>query len=150
MARAVLLVACMHSRAHTPDALPRVLVVEDDATLRAQIARSVRELGWQATELADGRELLVLLDEQTVADGSTILVTDMRMPHVDGIELLAELSSRACRLPTIMVTGFADEPTRQMARALGVSILFVKPFDVDDLCTALQFLRAGKRLRHTL
>lgn len=127
---------------HSP---PRVLVVEDDPTLRAQISRAVRELGWEAREFEDGRELLGLLEREVVADGSTFLVTDLRMPHVDGLELLTELALRACKLPTIMVTALADEPARQTARALGVSVLFDKPFDVDDLCTALQFMRAGVR-----
>lgn len=123
----------------------RVLLAEDDETLRRQLARAIRGMGWEVTEFGDGRALLAGLDRMGPADGVTFLVTDVRMPNVDGIDLLTELSMRRQRLPTVVITAFADEYTRQAVRALGASIVFSKPFDVDDLCTALQFLPAVQR-----
>ena len=122
----------------------RVLLAEDDETLRRQLARAIRGMGWEVTEYGDGRALLDGLDALGESGVCTFLVTDVRMPNLDGLDLLTELALRRRRLPTVVITAFADEDTRQAVRALGASIVFSKPFDVDDLCTALQFLPVTK------
>ncbi|MET0342625.1 MAG: response regulator [Polyangiales bacterium] len=124
---------------------PLVLLAEDDDALRGQIARSIAELGWEVVPARDGRELLTRLDTLLVHTGPRFLITDLRMPQLDGVDLLAELRLCKHRMRTIVVTAFADEETRQTVRALGASMIFSKPFDVDDLCTALQFLRKTAR-----
>ncbi len=124
---------------------PHVLIVEDDRILRFQIARAVREMGWTASELEDARELfkrLDVLERETEAD---VLITDLHMPHVDGIEVLKALSRRGSQLRVIVVTAFADDQTREKVRALGARMVISKPFDLDDLCTALLFISGDRR-----
>jgi len=141
---------CMHIRLYMQDRTrqtpvePTVVIAEDNDVLRGQIARAVRDMGWRALEVRDGRELLDLLREQPSLVGTGMLVTDVRMPRVDGLEVLVELSSSHSRVPTVLITAFADDETKQMARALGASMVFSKPFDVDDLCTALQYLKQAQ------
>jgi two-component system cell cycle response regulator CpdR len=122
------------------EVVPLVLLAEDDDTLRGQIARAIGELGWQVRGARNGRELLAELDALTSHHGDCFLITDLRMPQLDGVDLLAELRLRKHRMRTIVVTAFADEETRRTVRALGAAMIFSKPFDLDDLCTALQFL----------
>jgi DNA-binding response OmpR family regulator len=119
---------------------PRVLLAEDDDLLRHQIARSIAEMGWTVSQAKDGRALIALLDACPHEARATVLVTDLRMPQVDGLDVLSELRARAVALPIVVITAFADDETRRAVRALGATILFSKPFDVDDLCTALAFL----------
>jgi len=112
--------------------------------LRGQIARAIRDMGWSTLEARNGRELLDLLREQPELVRTGMLVTDVRMPQLDGLEVLVELSSTNSRVPTVLITAFADEETSRMGHALGASMVFSKPFDVDDLCIALQYLRQGE------
>jgi DNA-binding NtrC family response regulator len=81
-----------------------VLVVDDDAVQRADLAEMVGSLGFPVTLACDGREALAKLD---TAPAEAIL-TDLMMPRMDGIELLKQLAARGDRTPAIVLTGFGS------------------------------------------
>jgi CheY-like chemotaxis protein len=118
----------------------RVIVADDDPDMRELLASTLRHDGYEVIEIADGSELF-----QTVrswlrhgdGQGLDAIVTDNRMPAFSGLEVLAELRSVDTRLPVILITAFGDGNTHAAARALGACAVFDKPFDVDDLRTAL-------------
>jgi CheY-like chemotaxis protein len=118
----------------------RVIVADDDPDMRELLASTLRHDGYEVVEIADGSELF-----QTVhswlrhGDGRGLdaIVTDNRMPAFSGLEVLAELRSVNTKLPVILITAFGDGRTHAAARALGACAVFDKPFDVDDLRTAL-------------
>jgi len=81
-----------------------ILVVDDDAGQRSDIAELVESLGYRATVAADGREALAKLASFT----PSAILTDLVMPHMDGMALLKELAARGNRTPTIVLTGFGS------------------------------------------
>ncbi len=127
---------------------PRVLVAEDDADMRRLVSEALRQDGYDVTALADGGRLLVSLAHEFVdnngAELPDLLLSDVRMPICTGMQILEQLRGAHCRIPVILMTAFGDTATRDHARTLG-ALLFDKPFDLDDLRTAVASL-----LRRTL
>lgn len=82
----------------------RVLIVDDDAVQRSDLAEMVASLGFEVATAADGREALNILESLT----ANVILTDLVMPRKDGIELLKELAARGDRTPIIVLTGFGS------------------------------------------
>src|SRR5262245_58387879 len=79
-----------------------VLVVDDDAVQRTDLAEMVTSLGFTVRTAGDGQEALEILDSASIG----IIVTDLMMPRMSGSELLQELANRGDRTPAIVLTGF--------------------------------------------
>lgn len=122
---------------------PRILVAEDDAEMRRLVVEALRKDGYTVLEAADGGRLLVTLAHQRVdhdgIDLADLVISDVRMPVVSGIEILEQVRAAHWTTPVILMTAFGDEGTRDRARSLG-ALLFDKPFDLDDLRTAVACL----------
>lgn len=118
--------------------IPRVLVVDDDSFMRALIERVFVDAHMPVTTFASGRELLAAGDLNTPA----VLLLDVRMPDMSGLELQALLRERGVGLPVVFLTGNADIPTAVAAMRNGAFDFVEKPFDKDDLvariCRAAQ------------
>ena len=133
-------------RHHSPpaqgkDRPPRVIIAEDEADVRQLVAVALGGLGYEITEACNGAELLdelgdVLLDGDP-AGRPDVIISDIRMPGLTGLEILAGL--RQAEWPTVIVlmTAYADPATREEARRLGADAFFAKPFDIDDSMTAV-------------
>ena len=118
----------------------RVLLAEDDTTLRCLIASALRADGYEVLEAGDGIELLANV-ESTVAARRTrpddvLIVADVQMPGLSGLDVLAILRCAFWAAPVILITGFGDEETHAEARELGATAVFDKPFDLDALRSA--------------
>jgi DNA-binding NtrC family response regulator len=81
-----------------------ILVVEDDADQRSDLAEIVKSLGYHVTTAADGREALSRLENSP----ASAILTDLVMPRMDGAALLKELAARGDRTPTVVLTGFGS------------------------------------------
>lgn len=122
---------------------PRVLVAEDDEEMRRLVVEALRKDGYEVISVSDGGRLLVTLAHEFV-DGegvelADIVVSDLRMPVCSGMEILEQVRAARWRTPVILMTAFGDAGTREHARTLG-ALLFDKPFDLDDLRTAVALL----------
>lgn len=117
-----------------------VLLAEDDDALRSVLARGIRENGHEVVELEDGERVIDFLRGYEGDPWHLFLVTDVRMPKRSGLEVLAELRAARYRMRSVVTTGFPDEQTHRLARALGALAVFQKPFETEDLCTAIDFL----------
>ena len=128
----------------------RVIVAEDDPEMRRLVVEALRKDGHQVTEATDGGRLLVTLAHQRVdrdgVDLADLVVSDVRMPVVSGMQILEQLRAAHWRVPVILMTAFGDDATRGRARSLG-AVLFDKPFDIDDLRTAVACLLQRERAR---
>jgi CheY-like chemotaxis protein len=121
----------------------KVFVADDDDELRALVVETLRADGYTVVEARDGNELLSMLSD-TVVDPETrpdIVVTDVRMPNLSGLGVLEQLKLARIDLPVVMMTGFAPESVRIVAKRLGAVGVLSKPFDVDDLRTAVMNAR---------
>ena len=124
---------------------PRIIVAEDDQELRELIASALRNDGYEVVEARDGVELLGYLEAAAVAAGRSngssqvaAVVSDVRMPSLTGLDVLAVLRCAYWPVPVILITAFGDEDTHAEARELGVNAVFDKPFDLEDLCAAVR------------
>lgn len=114
----------------------RVLLVEDDAALRYMYARmhAWQEQGFcLAAEAANGREALEKLAEECF----DLIVTDIRMPFVDGLELLRALRQRESGTPVILVSSYGEFEYAREGLVLGAFDYIVKPFQESDLNAVL-------------
>jgi two-component system cell cycle sensor histidine kinase/response regulator CckA len=127
------------SRANSPsrsEVPPTVLVVEDEDALRAGISRLLQGQGYQVLEAANGATALQLL-EGPAADNIALVLTDLRMPVMDGRQLAAALARRRPSLPIVFMSGF----TAQLMdlRLVSPHLAFLaKPFRNDDLLAAVR------------
>jgi DNA-binding response OmpR family regulator len=120
---------------------PRVLLAEDDVEVREYLAAELRRDGYQVIEARDGAELVrhveALLGDGPEAEQPAIIITDLFMPKVDGLEVLTRLHRAGLETPVIVITGFGDEKTRGAVRRMGAVAVFNKPFDIDELRAAV-------------
>ena len=116
-----------------------VLVADDDEDLRALVVATLRADGYTVLEARDGVELLdhLVRAVDVPSERPDVVVTDVRMPNLSGLGVLESLRRAHMALPVVVMTVFADESVRTMARRLGAVGLLKKPFDFDDLRTAV-------------
>src|SRR2546427_11650811 len=104
--------------------LTRVLVVDDHENQRAGLAKMIQSWGFTVETSADGQEALDKLNSSTIH----VLVTDLRMPRMDGFELLKRLGAAGCMPPTIVLTAFGNiEIAIQTMHDLGAFWYIEKP-----------------------
>jgi DNA-binding response OmpR family regulator len=128
-----------------------VLVAEDDPEVRALVVTALLLDGWDVIAAPDGRRALDAIADTMVLDSTPgkrppdAIVTDLRMPGVSGLSLLAGIRARGFSTPVVVMTAHDIASTRPVAEELGASAVFGKPFDVDDLRTAvLNLVRAHR------
>jgi DNA-binding response OmpR family regulator len=123
--------------------MARVLVAEDDPEMRRLVVEALRKDGHDVMEAADGGRMLVRLAEAFDGKPSVVsidvIVSDMRMPLYNGLELLERLAEARWRVPCILMTAFGDEETRQRTDRIG-AVLFDKPLAMDALRAAVNRL----------
>ena len=133
-------------RHHAPSAQdenrpPRVIVAEDEADVRQLVAVALRGLGYDIVEACNGAELLDELGDVLLSDDLTgrpdVIISDIRMPGLTGLEILAGLRQAEWPTMIVLMTAYADVETREEAQRLGADAFFAKPFDIDDLMTAV-------------
>jgi CheY-like chemotaxis protein len=113
-----------------------VLVVDDDASIR-QLAQSVlRPMGYEVKVASGGREALRTVYSDSASPA--LLVTDIDMPGMTGIELAARLTAERPAVRVILMTGDVASAERARARAGFVAGVLVKPFSTADLRDAVR------------
>jgi CheY-like chemotaxis protein len=135
----------LHRLRHVETPGPTVLVADDDEEFRCLVVEALRSDGYVVVEARDGAETLERVADtlNDSAEHPDILVIDVRMPRLSGLGVLQELRRLRMRLPVVMMTGFSPESVEVVAKRLGAMGVLRKPFDVDDLRTAV--LNAGLR-----
>jgi DNA-binding NtrC family response regulator len=117
----------------------RVLLAEDDAAMRALLACRLRRAGFEVVEAGNGTEALQRLAQGRIGSPGLavdVVVSDVRMPGCDGINILASLQQTVPSVPVILITAFGTMATHVQAQRLGAYAIVDKPFDLEDL-TAL-------------
>ncbi len=113
---------------------PRVLVADDDDAMRTTIAFTLDDVGVETIEARSGVEVIRMLDAVT-AGGFDLIIMDIRMPGLSGLDTVRTLRGMHCSTPVILMTAFAAPETEDAAERLHVPLLS-KPFTLADL-TAL-------------
>lgn len=114
----------------------RILVVEDDAAVRAAVARGLQAAGFKVDAAADGDEALLFLN----GGHYDAVVLDRRLPGLSGDEVLAWLRRRGRREPVLMLTALDRVSDRVGGLEAGADDYLVKPFAFDELVARLRAL----------
>ncbi len=113
---------------------PRILIVDDDHGQRSLLETFLRAQGYETQSAASGEAALKLLTEQTFA----MMVSDVRMPGMSGIETLRRVRQKHAALPVLLVTAFADIRSAVTAMRDGAVNYLAKPIDLDELITSVR------------
>ena len=115
----------------TTDHMSRVLVVDDEANIRKVLAALLKREGHDAVLASDGAEALSALEAES--SDIDVVVTDLKMPRVDGLTVLREVTRRYPEIPVIMITAHGTVDTAVEAMKAGAFDLLQKPFEQEDL-----------------
>ena len=124
----------------------RILVVDDEPDLadlfRQRFRREARNGTYVMHFASSGDAALNLLTEG-IEPTLIVILSDINMPEMGGLELLREIKTRRPDLPVMMVTAYGDDERRRLAGEYGAAEFITKPVDFDLLKTQLQQLPAG-------
>lgn len=112
----------------------RVLVVDDEETIRTSLARFLRARGFDVTTADSGAAALQAMEEERFV----AMLSDIRMPEMTGLELVPQAHAADPDLAIIMLTAVNDAPTATEALGMGAMDYLMKPVELGDLATALE------------
>ena len=113
---------------------PVVIAVDDDVRIRESIARLARSAGYTAMMFPSAEALLA----SGAVERAGCLISDIRMPGMDGLELQRRVRTGSPRLPVILISGQLDEEVRERALRSGAVAFLYKPFDGEELLRVIQ------------
>jgi excisionase family DNA binding protein len=108
---------------------PRVLVADDEAAVRDMLAKALALADYDVEAVADGR---TAIDRLRIATYD-LLITDLRMPGIDGLTVIREARRLRADLPVVIITGYSSESSAIEAIDLGVAGYLTKPFRVPKV-----------------
>ena len=128
---------------HEPERAAKILVAEDDSTVREFVVRALRQQGYEVAAVGDGLEALNALG----AERFDLLLADIVMPELDGIALALKVAKDYPDTPVLLMTGYSAE--RQRAHNLDALIhdVITKPFTLRQICDAAAQVLAKQNTR---
>jgi len=121
----------------------RLLVVDDDRSQRSLLAGFLRDLGAEVREADNGRSALEVVGRGRI----DVVITDLRMPEMDGEELLREIQSSNPDIKTIMVTAYGTVQGAVSCLKSGAFDYLLKPLDLDEVEHVVRKAVEDRRLR---
>ena len=107
----------------------RVLVVDDEGANRYSVSKTLQKVGYMVSEAADGEQALEIIQRQTF----DVVLTDIRMPGLDGVELLRRIKEESPDIIVILMTAYASLGTAVEALRLGAHDYLIKPSSSQDI-----------------
>jgi CheY-like chemotaxis protein len=118
--------------------MARILVVDDDPLIQATLPLALLEHGHEVVQALDGKQALNQMRRQAI----DLVIADVLMPEVDGLELLRAVQKELPQVPVIAMSGGSSRlpgaDVLQLARLLGARAVLAKPFTEEDLLTAIR------------
>ena len=111
--------------------MARILIAEDEEPVRLLLARALAEDGYEVLTAADGAEALDVLQRE--GGRFDLLLTDIKMPVMDGLALALATARDFPTLPILLMTGYADQRERAFGLEALISDVIAKPFAVADI-----------------
>ncbi len=122
-----------------------VLIVDDERIIRVTTADELRDAGHQVHEFSSARAVLHYLKEN--GGGADVVLTDLKMPDMDGLELTRELRKNHPGIYVLLMTAFARVDTAVEAMKLGAYDYLPKPFNTDELLLSLERINELKKVK---
>ena len=116
-----------------------IMTVDDSTSVRQMVSFTLGDAGYQIVEAVDGNDALAKIGSSTSVD---MLITDLNMPNLDGIELIKNVRSQQRHkfIPILMLTTESQEAKKQQGKAAGASGWIVKPFSAEQLVDVVRRL----------
>ncbi|MBW2410375.1 MAG: sigma-54-dependent Fis family transcriptional regulator, partial [Deltaproteobacteria bacterium] len=111
-----------------------ILVVDDEPDMRSALSHSIHRCGFEVESAASGPEAVVKFKKNTYS----LVVTDVKMPEMGGVELLEKIRKLAPQIPVIMITAFGTINNAVEAMQEGASDYILKPFSFETLEAAVK------------
>ena len=119
-------------------AKPKVLVVDDEEALRFLLASELEAEAFEVLSAGDGDEAIDLVRKKSEqGDHFDVVLLDIKMPRVDGFEVLKYVKGNVPETKVIMLTAYADVKNAIESLRLGASDFVSKPYDLDDILTSI-------------
>ncbi len=113
---------------------PRILVVDDQRAIREELVYALDFDGFRCAEAAEGKSALALLEKGDVH----LVLLDIKMPGMDGLEVLAKIREHWPEIPVVMISGHGDIETAVVAIKQGAYDFLAKPFDTDRVLVSIK------------
>jgi DNA-binding NtrC family response regulator len=114
--------------------IPPVLIVDDDSQMRSALREAVSMLGYPVEVTDNGRSAIDKLQSSTCS----MVITDMRMPGMDGIALIKEIRKLSLNIPILVITGYGTVENAVLAMKSGATDYLMKPFSYETLHQAIE------------
>ena len=121
---------------------PKILIVDDEKAIRESVSLVLTEEGYETEIASTGKEALKYLNENDYE----VMITDLKMPEMDGIDLIKESLKICPSTSVIIITAHASVESAIEALRIGAFDYILKPFDFDDLILKVQRLLDHKEL----
>jgi CheY-like chemotaxis protein len=118
-----------------------VLLAEDDMEMRLLLSLALQKEGCSVIECRDGMHLLTQIEPSLNVENEVkhdLIVTDVRMPGMTGMQVVEGLTSLPGRPPVILITAFGEAETHRRAQQLGVAAVLDKPFEIEEFITVVR------------
>jgi len=119
-----------------------ILIVDDEQSLRYMLRSLLARVGYTVVEAASGEHALEALNEAFV----DLVITDLKMPGMDGLSLARRLLEAEPDRPVLLMTAYADLDSARRAVGMGIYEFFTKPFDVNDVLAGVRRALDRRRL----
>jgi len=113
---------------------PRILIVDDDESIRKVLAAVLEEKGYMIDAAEDGKEAI----EKTDKDFYNLALVDIRLPDIEGSKLIAMMRETTPRMRKIIITGFPSLQNAVEALNKGADAYIIKPFDMDKVLQTIK------------
>lgn len=113
-----------------------IMTADDSASVRQMVSFTLKDAGYDVVEAVDGRDALSKLN----GNGVNMLITDLNMPNMDGIELIKQVRAQQQFkfMPIVMLTTESQESKKQEGKAAGATGWIVKPFKPEQLVAVVK------------
>lgn len=112
------------------DTHPHILLAEDDNDLLELLDFALTRAGYLVSCCTNGLDLMERLEE---GDAFDLVISDLRMPALTGLEVLESQLDSPQRPPFLCMTAFGDQQTHELAKRFGATVTIDKPFDLDEM-----------------
>jgi DNA-binding NtrC family response regulator len=122
--------------------MPKIFIIDDEPNIRVTVTEALREEGYEVVAYGDPLEALSAVQKQNPA----AVITDLRMPGLDGLELIHKVNIINPEINVVVITGHASIDSAVGAIRAGASDYLIKPFKIDDLLKTVKKTLSQKRL----
>ena len=126
--------------------LGRVLVVDDEESIRSLLRMMLTQAGYDVEEAEDGGRAVEVLNSGDNPLMLDAIICDIRMPRINGVEAIAYFRAQYPSMPVIVLTGYHDEPLALSLRRQGIVEFLEKPAEREQILASIAQAIAGRRI----